>query len=495
MNPEKTGTKAAAHYRLTVPAGRVRGRSAAADRRRARRSRPSQRQRARRVRQPFRRGAAGAPQRGRRVLRRQSFPRSLDADAANVMRQALAGMLWSKQFYHYDVDKWLEERGSDPFKPTRKARAAQRALAPHVQRRRHLHAGQVGVSLVRRLGPRLPRPAADAGGPGFRQAATQADAARDATCTPTARSRPTSGTSATSTRRCMPGPPSSPTAWKRRARARATSTGSRAASRSCCSTSPGGSTARTARAERLRGRLPGPRQHRRVRPQRAAADRRLPGTGRRHRLDGALLPEHARDRRRAGDDRRRLRGHGAQVRRALPVDRLGDDARGRRHRHVGRGGRLLLRRAPVARRPGPAAQGPLDGGPAAALRGHGVRGRIAEEVSRDRGSGLQGFLEARPGVGRRHPRPDEARRRGPPARRDPGRNQAPPRAGEDARRERVPQPVRHPLALALPRRSSLRRSTSGGQEYRVSYLPASPTPACSAATRTGAGRSGCRSTP
>src|SRR4029077_13377025 len=45
-------------------------------------------------------------------------PKSLDADAANVMRQALAGMLWSKQFYLYDVDKWLEERGSDPFKAT-----------------------------------------------------------------------------------------------------------------------------------------------------------------------------------------------------------------------------------------------------------------------------------------------------------------------------------------------------------------------------------------
>ena len=40
------------------------------------------------------------------------------------MRQALAGMLWSKQFYHYDVDKWLEERGSDPFKPSRKGRRA-----------------------------------------------------------------------------------------------------------------------------------------------------------------------------------------------------------------------------------------------------------------------------------------------------------------------------------------------------------------------------------
>jgi len=47
-------------------------------------------------------------------------PRTLCPDEANVMRQALAGMLWSKQFYHYDVDKWLEERGSDPFKATRK---------------------------------------------------------------------------------------------------------------------------------------------------------------------------------------------------------------------------------------------------------------------------------------------------------------------------------------------------------------------------------------
>jgi hypothetical protein len=37
------------------------------------------------------------------------------------MRQALAGMLWSKQFYHYDLEKWLEERGSHPFKPAGKA--------------------------------------------------------------------------------------------------------------------------------------------------------------------------------------------------------------------------------------------------------------------------------------------------------------------------------------------------------------------------------------
>ena len=49
------------------------------------------------------------------------IPASLDPDAANVMRQALAGMLWSKQFYYYDVDKWLREHGADPFKPRRRA--------------------------------------------------------------------------------------------------------------------------------------------------------------------------------------------------------------------------------------------------------------------------------------------------------------------------------------------------------------------------------------
>ena len=43
------------------------------------------------------------------------IPASLPADAANVMRQALAGMLWSKQFYHYDARRsgW-KSRGSDP---------------------------------------------------------------------------------------------------------------------------------------------------------------------------------------------------------------------------------------------------------------------------------------------------------------------------------------------------------------------------------------------
>ncbi|MFM1841620.1 MAG: hypothetical protein RLZZ490_351 [Cyanobacteriota bacterium] len=34
-----------------------------------------------------------------------------DGDHLNVMRQALAGMLWTKQYFYYDLDKWLEEHG------------------------------------------------------------------------------------------------------------------------------------------------------------------------------------------------------------------------------------------------------------------------------------------------------------------------------------------------------------------------------------------------
>jgi hypothetical protein len=42
-------------------------------------------------------------------------PRSLSPDAARVMRQAFAGMLWSKQHYVFDVDDWLRQHGGHPF--------------------------------------------------------------------------------------------------------------------------------------------------------------------------------------------------------------------------------------------------------------------------------------------------------------------------------------------------------------------------------------------
>ena len=38
-------------------------------------------------------------------------PASASADAAAVMRQALAGMLWTKQRYFFDLQTWLAEHG------------------------------------------------------------------------------------------------------------------------------------------------------------------------------------------------------------------------------------------------------------------------------------------------------------------------------------------------------------------------------------------------
>src|SRR5262249_19840710 len=119
VNPEKKGTKVAAHYRLTVNPGQcqvVRLRlSDVAPAAFAQTNGATA-------------GPFGSPFADVLQARRKEadefyqsvIPASLNTDQANVMRQALAGMLWSKQFYHYDVDKWLEERGSDPFKATRK---------------------------------------------------------------------------------------------------------------------------------------------------------------------------------------------------------------------------------------------------------------------------------------------------------------------------------------------------------------------------------------
>ena len=48
---------------------------------------------------------------------RSVTPPSVSPDAANVMRQALAGMLWSKQFYFFDANRWLEEHQAHPLHP------------------------------------------------------------------------------------------------------------------------------------------------------------------------------------------------------------------------------------------------------------------------------------------------------------------------------------------------------------------------------------------
>ena len=110
VNPERRGTKAAAHYTITVPAG---GSQVV----RLRLGQPG-------TAQPF--GPAfdemvETRQREANEFYAAVIPPSLDADARNVMRQALAGMLWSKQFYNYDVDRWLTEHDADPFKPRKRS--------------------------------------------------------------------------------------------------------------------------------------------------------------------------------------------------------------------------------------------------------------------------------------------------------------------------------------------------------------------------------------
>jgi hypothetical protein len=104
VNPARSGTKAAAHYRLTVPAGesevirlRLTARDTAGDR--------------------F--GKAFDDLFALRQSEADAFyggitASSLSEDKARVMRQALAGMLWTKQFYLYDVTQWLRDHGDKP---------------------------------------------------------------------------------------------------------------------------------------------------------------------------------------------------------------------------------------------------------------------------------------------------------------------------------------------------------------------------------------------
>jgi hypothetical protein len=107
VNPGGEGTKAAVHVRLQVPSG---GQAAVLVR--LTRVGPEQ------AEAPF----AGAAEliAVRRAeadeFYRAITPPSVGDDAAAVMRQALAGMLWSKQCYYYDVDRWLRERHAHPLR-------------------------------------------------------------------------------------------------------------------------------------------------------------------------------------------------------------------------------------------------------------------------------------------------------------------------------------------------------------------------------------------
>jgi Mannosylglycerate hydrolase MGH1-like glycoside hydrolase domain len=110
VNPDQRGTKCAFWYRLTVPPG------ATAE-----------------VRLRLRPGGSAPPAAAalgegfdevvtqRRAEADEFYaeltPEGTSADEAMVMRQAFAGMLWSKQLYYYDVSRWLEGDPTQPAPP------------------------------------------------------------------------------------------------------------------------------------------------------------------------------------------------------------------------------------------------------------------------------------------------------------------------------------------------------------------------------------------
>ena len=103
VNPSKVGTKAAALYRLKVPAG---GSKVV----RLRLSAKPPADAFATFDQIFAARLADADEFYERIT-----PPSLSEDERRVHRQALAGMLWSKQYYYFDLDRWLEEHDAHPL--------------------------------------------------------------------------------------------------------------------------------------------------------------------------------------------------------------------------------------------------------------------------------------------------------------------------------------------------------------------------------------------
>jgi hypothetical protein len=109
VSPQKIGTKSAAHYRIQVGAGQ-----AGVIRLRLSDIPP------RNMATPFGNGfdeVVVCRLREADEFYASIMPPSVGKDAATVMRQALAGMLWTKQYYYFDADKWLEEHGVNPMRP------------------------------------------------------------------------------------------------------------------------------------------------------------------------------------------------------------------------------------------------------------------------------------------------------------------------------------------------------------------------------------------
>jgi hypothetical protein len=107
VNPARRGTKAAAHYRLTLQPGeshvlRLRLTDDLT------------------LAAPFERefeAVFAQRQHEADEFYDKLAPVDVSADARRVQRQAFAGLLWSKQYYHYDLNRWLQGDPAQPAPP------------------------------------------------------------------------------------------------------------------------------------------------------------------------------------------------------------------------------------------------------------------------------------------------------------------------------------------------------------------------------------------
>jgi hypothetical protein len=108
LNLEQTGTKASAYYALDIPAGE----SAVVKLKFTQRLNSTHDHFGMAFDEVFRERIYEADE-----FYRDLIPQSMSLDGRNIMRQAFAGMLWSKQFYNYDVRTWLEGDSAQPPPP------------------------------------------------------------------------------------------------------------------------------------------------------------------------------------------------------------------------------------------------------------------------------------------------------------------------------------------------------------------------------------------
>ena len=118
VNPAKTGTKAAAHYQFEIEAGksetiylRLSGQNSSKSTKKFKTS------------EKFIADCEKIFEKRKKEaddFYAEIIPGDLSSDAKNVMRQSLSGMLWSKQFYHYVVKRWLEGDPAYPKPPEKR---------------------------------------------------------------------------------------------------------------------------------------------------------------------------------------------------------------------------------------------------------------------------------------------------------------------------------------------------------------------------------------